>query len=615
MARAADGAGLAGDGLPPVTDPRKGTDYERLLGQFRQSLRIEPLAKTKLVTIAYESADPEFSALAANTIADQYIASVLDRRNAIENRASEWMDTRIAELRVKLEESERALLSFRRSNGLIELDGGVSQLGEQELLLTNAELAETRSEISNMGDLYGKVQSYQASSPQLLETLPFVQTDTLVRSVKTELGQAQRDLAEARNRYGDKHPIIIDASSRVASLRSTLNEHIGRVVATFENDYQLLQQRARSLEENMALSKENIQTIGQQRVTLEALEREVDANRDQYNRLYDRLTEVRTADGLDEASAVVAEPAWVPADPVKPNKKFIIALAAGFSLLLSALVAFVREYFDDTVNSSDDVERRLKTKLVGVLPRIDHGRLKRNDPAPLTPTEALKRSETYLEAVKTCRTALSLDDDGDRKVILITSSSPDEGKSTVALNLAYSFGRLERTLLIDCDLRRPSVARALGLPDGSDGLSNILRKESKDCIVYDVFDSFDCLTSGPVPDQPLEMLSSELFAKLVGKLRQRYDRIIIDSAPTHVVSDALVLSRVSDAVLYVVKPHTTSIKLIGNSLSRLTKAGASIAGVCMSQVDIDRQKSYDGFEFHGLGTGYHGYETPEQRAG
>ena len=596
-------------------DVRGAADYEKTLKRFRQSLRIDSVAKTKLVSIAFESADPEFSALAANMVADQYIESVLERRNALEDRASEWMEQRLAQLKLKLDESEETLLSFKRANGLIELDGGVSRLGEQELLLRNAELAEARSEISDMGDLYRKLESYKISSPELLETLPFVQSDVLVRSVKTELGQAQRDLVEARNRYGPKHPIIVDVRSRLESLRSILDGHIERAVTTFENDYQLLQQRIRSLEENVAFSKENIQAIGQQRITLEALEREASANRQQYDRLYDRFTEIRTADGLDEANAVVAEAAWAATDPVKPNKAFIVALAAGFALLLSAFVAFLLEYFDNTVNSAEDIEKRLKKKLLGVLPIVGRESSKRESLLPITPSEVIKTSDTYLEAVNTCRTALSIREDNHLQVILVTSSVPHEGKSTVSLNLAHSFGRLERTLLIDCDLRRPSVARALGLPAETKGLTNVLKREPKNCLRRNVFGSIDCLTSGPVPEQPLEPLSSDRFVELIEKLRTVYDRIIIDSAPTHVVSDALVLSKLADGVLYVVKPRTASIDVINSGLSRLADCGASVVGVCMSHVDIDKQKAHDGFEFHGLGTGYHGYGADDIRSG
>lgn len=588
------------------------SDFNERLNAFKESIRVSPVVKTKLITIKYESANPEFAALVANSVANEYIQSGLDRRNEFKGVASAWMDERVAELKLEMEKSEDALLAFKKANGLVDLNGGVGRLTEQELLSTSSELAAVNIELSSARDLYRKVQSFKASSPQSLESLPFVQNDALVRSTQNELGQIQRDLNESRNRYGPKHPRIVDTESRLATIRATLNRHISRTVTTFENDYQLLNQRVASLKANLEQGKENIQVMGEKRLTMEALERDVAANRDQYNGLFDRIMETRTTDGLDEANAVVAEAAWVPSDPVKPNKLLIVGLTILGAFMFASAVAFLLSFLDDTVTSTEDIEKRLKTRLLGVLPLVNDKSLKGKGVLPLTPNDVSTASETYSEAVNTCRTALSVrnerefGEDREFKVLLVTSSIPDEGKSTVALNLAHSFGQLERTLLIDCDLRKPSIAGALGIPAISVGLSSLLTQKPpvEHFIQRDVSDSFDCLTSGPLTEQPLEMLASDKFAKILELLKQRYDKIIIDSAPTHVVSDALVLSKLVDSVLYVVKPHKTPIKLIHSGLSRLEQAGASVAGVCVSQVDINKSHTYGGIEFHGFGINY-----------
>ena len=605
--------GESNDAVLDVTasliDRLNNAQYNKAINQFRESLSISPVVKTKLVTIKYESSDPEYSAIVANAVANQYIENAIEQRKFRRDEASEWMDSRIQELKVKLDESESALLSFKRANGLIDLDGDVGRLSDQQLLFMSSELAKAKGELSNARDLYLKTQTIKTSSPNLLETLPYVQNDVTVRSAKADLVRAQRDLNELRNRYGAKHPIIVDAESKFASLRSALNNNIERAVVTFETDYQLLQQRVESLETDVDQGKQSSQDIGQQKVSLDALEREAEANRDQYNRLFERITEIRTTDGLDEANAVVAEAAWVPTKPIKPNKALIIGLVMFGSLLLAAAISFIREYLDDTVNRKADIEKRLKTKLLGVIPKVEQGFLKRKIDTPLTPSDVADKSDTFLEAVNTCRTALSVRGGKDSKVILVTSSVPNEGKSTVALSLAYSFGQLERTLLIDCDLRRPSIATALGFQADSMGLTNLLLENSVQLgsVHADVLGSFDCLTSGPVPENPLELLATEKFAKGLNALRSHYDRIIIDSAPTHVVSDAIVLGQLVDTVLYVVKPHETPIKLVENGLSRLAEADSSVAGICISQLDSKKSKSYGDLEFHGFGLNYEGY--------
>jgi capsular exopolysaccharide synthesis family protein len=583
--------------------------YNEVVNRFKDAMSVSPVVKTKLVTISYESPDPEFSAMAANAVANQYIEQDLEQRSLRKEKASVWMNTRVQELKAKLDASESALINYKKENDLVDVSGDVSRLTDQQLIFMSNELIKAKAELSNATDLYVKTRNYKSSSPNLLVTLPYVQSDVAVRSASADIERAQRELAELRNRYGAKHPIIIDANSKLASLRSSLNENISRVVATFENDYQLLRQRVASIEATVAQDKLAIQNIGQQKVSLEALEREANANREQYNRMFDRITEIRTTDGLDAANAVVSEAAWVQTNPIKPNKALIVGFVLLGSLLFAAIVACIKEYLDDSVQRRADIEHRLNSKLMGVIPLVESVSSKRNPDSPLTPVVAAKSSETFIEAVNTCRTAITISSKKDSKIILVTSSVPDEGKSTIALNLAYSFGKMERTLLIDCDLRKPSIGAALGLPLNNVGLTNLLLGKSvkPGIIKCNVMDAFDCLTSGPIPEKPLELLASDKFAMGLKSLSQHYDRIIIDCAPTNVVSDAFVLSRLADEVLYVVKPYATPIKLIDNGLARLAEAKASVVGICISQLDTRKSKSYGDLEFHGYGHQYYGY--------
>ena len=586
----------------------EGGEFNQIVNRFRLSLRVSALKNTKLVKITFFSPDPEFAAIAANTIASEYIESGLDTRRVLKNQASDWMNIRTDELKARLEQSEQTLLAFKRDNGLIDLSGDVARLSEQELILDTSELTAAKRDLADARSVYDEIQKIKVSAPALLETLPEVQNDVLVRSVKTDYGRTLRELSELKNRYGDRHPRIIDAESRLESLRVALDGHINRVVATIESDLQLQQRRVASIEAGLVRGKENIQLIGQKKIMLEALEQEVSTNRDQYNRLFNRLTETRTADGLDAANAVIAERATVPGGPIKPDKRMILALSLIGSIALCSALAFLYEYLDKTVRSTDDVERRLGTKLIGILPLVNHRSMTRKKESPVIPWNMPAGHNPFAEAVNSSRTVLSMGDRSDSQVILITSSVPDEGKSTAALNLAYSFGQTERTLLIDSDLRRPSIGNAIGKPPSTSGLSSLLIQKSsaQESVTRGVHDTFDCITAGPITNQPLQMLSSVRFSRMLEALRQHYDRIIIDSAPVHSVSDALVLSKLSDAVVYVVKSHDTKIELVRSGLSRLRESGANIAGVLVSKVDVNRLIAYSGFMYHGC-YDHHGY--------
>lgn len=581
-----------------------------VLGGFMGRLSIDPVRKTKLVKISYESADPDHAAKVANTVAEQYIDSYLDAKMELTTRASTWLNERLSQLKLVLDESEDRLIAFKQANGLVDVGDSVGRLNEQELLLTTAELAQARSELSSKADLYREVQSFR-DQPDILESLPAFQADPLVQRVKIDIGQAQRQLDELRNRYGDRHPRVVDANSQLTTLNQAMEGHIARVIGSITKDYQLAQQRVASIEARLVTGKDEIQAIGTKKFELDALEREVATNQGIYDTFFSRITEAKSADGLEAANARVSDYAQAPVFPFKPKKQLIIALAALASLVLSMLMALLYEQLDDTVKGTNDIEGTLGLKMLGILPLIKGGLFNTKRNLPLSPLEIPEKNRTFAESVNTARTAICLDDGAaPRKVIMITSSVPGEGKSTAAVNLAYSLSHLERVLLIDCDMRRPTVAKASGFDRNVKGLSDLITKtaSAKDCIIRGVFEgAFDILPSGPLPEQPLELLSSKRFEKILEQLTNHYDRIVIDCAPTQAVSDALVLAKLSDATVYVVKSHDTSIELVKRGVQRLRQVNAPLAGALITQVDIDKITAYGGDYYYQGYYDYYGY--------
>jgi len=602
----------------PTPDPVARTDgsseltieQERVLAAFQKRLSVAPVRKTKLVNISFESADPVLAARVANTVGQQYITAYLDSKLEMTNKAQEWLGERLGTLKTQLDEAEDRLIAFKQENGLVDVDGGVARLNEQQLLLLTAELAQARSELASARDIAREVTRVQ-DQPDLLQSIPAIQADALVQGVRIQQGTAQRELDELRNRYGDRHPRVVDAIGRLASLDNTLQGHIRRVIGTVQKDLQLAEQRVASINANLASGKSDIQAIGNKKFELDALQREVTTKQGIYDQFYSRISEANSADGLETANARVSDYARPPVAPVKPKKQLIIALAALASLVLSMLMAFLYETMDDTVKSTNDIEGKLGLKLLGILPLIKGGMFGRNQELPLDPTQISDKKGTFSESVNTARTALTLDEgEGGRKVVMVTSSVPGEGKSTAAINLAYSFAQLERVLLIDCDLRRPTVAKAAGLDKNVTGLSNLITRTAtaRECIKRGMFGgTVDVLPSGPIPDQPLELLSSARFAKILEQLSDHYDRIVIDSAPTQAVSDALVLSKLCDGVVYVVKSHDTSLDLVKRGVQRLEQVKARLAGVLITQVDIDKITSYGGDYYYQGYYDYYGY--------
>lgn len=609
------------------------TDQQSVINAFMGRLTITPVRKTKLVKVSYLSADPVFAANVANTVGDQYIESYLDAKLERTSTAATFLNERLRELRGTLDESKGRLIAFKETNGLVDVDGSVGRLNEQQLLLATAELAQARSELAQQRSIYNEVQSLRGRT-DLLESIPAIQADPLVQRTKIDQGSAQRQLDELLNRYGERHPRVVDAKSQVATLSASLEGHVNRVIGTIANDFQLAQSSVSSIEAKLNVGKQEIQAIGSKKFELDELQNEVDTNQSIYDAFYNQITQAKSADGLESANARISDFAVASNNPVKPKKQLIIALAALASLILSMLMAFLYEQMDDTIKSTSDVEDKLGERLLGILPLVKGGVINQKDDRPVNPaylaSAALeltgKKKESihkFFESVDTARTAICLaDGDEFRKVIMVTSSKPGEGKSTTSLNLAYSLAKIERVLLIDCDLRKPTVAKTVITDDNVRanhvGLSELIAgtAAAKQCIIRGAFDqTLDVLPSGQLPERPLELISSLKFKKIIESLSKHYDRIILDCAPIQAVSDAQVLSRYTDAVVYCVEAQETPAEMVKRGLQRLRQVDAKIAGILVTQVDMEKIVSYGGDYYYQGMYDYYGYNEKGDRKG
>jgi len=313
-------------------------------------------------------------------------------------------------------------------------------------------------------------------------------------------------------------------------------------------------------------------------------------------------------------NATVAEYFLPALAPVSPNKPLIVGLAFIGALFLSMLAALISNGLDDSVKHPADLQNSLGERLIAIIPmfRKKERLIKRLN--PFNGKSNNNDSRRFSEAFTTARTNLILDQENrSGKTLLLTSSIPGEGKSMSSIGLARAFARMERVLLIDADIRRPSIGAALKFDKDTPGLTSYLASANPltDCIQHHQNGGFDVLCAGPGTSQPLEMLSSALFENLLHDLEKLYDRIIIDCAPVEAVSDALVLSRLADQVIYIVKSHDTSVRIVNNGLDKLRSVDAPLAGVMLSQVDLDKLATYGAdVEFHGL-YDYYGYSLPD----
>jgi len=420
------------------------------------------------------------------------------------------------------------------------------------------------------------LQSYKESNGLIdvkgVSTLTAQELDELT----TQLVIARAKYSELAKRYGAKHPKLIAARSEF-----------------------------KAAEKQLRHSKGKIQNIGRKEVKLRELQRQVKSNRQLYDTFMDSLKEASQAIDLQSSNARISDPAVAPVNPIKPKKKMIVGLAFFASLMLGVLLAFLFEALDRTFKSPSDIENKLKQAVLGVLPLIK-GNAKDRKSQSLTMLDDSNNS--YTEAMRTIRTGLILSSlDNPHKVILVTSSIPGEGKTSVSSNLAIAMAKMEKVLLIGADLRRPSLSKVFPTK-GSQGLSDIVAGTSKfGESIHHIDDAgIDFLPCGLLPPNPLELLSSDRFAKTMELLETKYDRIVIDSPPVQAVSDALVLSKYAKAVVYVVEADKTQEDLVKNGIKRLLQYDAPIAGIILNKFNVDKSVKY-GYDYSGYYDHY-GYD-------
>lgn len=387
---------------------------------------------------------------------------------------------------------------------------------------------------------------------------------------------AQFKLSEVGQRYGEKHPIYQQAQLDLAEAQQALQA-----------------------------ARQNALQVNRKEFGLQELLREVETNRNLYDTFFTRIKEANETRQLETPNARVVDPAVVPRIAVKPLKALTVALAFVLSLMLGVMLAFLLDYLDSTFKGPEDVEARLGVPMLGLIPIVSQ---KQGATQPLF---LQSDQQSFAEAVRTVRTGVVLSGlDTQHQIIVVTSSVPSEGKTTNSISLALAMAQMERILLIDADMRRPTVAKVLGIPGSSPGLSNLVAgtAELAQCIHHYKDGNIDILPAGLIPPNPLELLSSKRFKDVLNQLAEQYDRVVIDSAPTLAVSDAIMLSTLADSVIYVVKSDATSFHSARSGIQKLQRVNAPLIGAVLNQVNLTKASRYGGYYGY---YDYYGYKAKE----
>ena len=550
---------------------------------------IEPVRNSRLVRLHFDSPDPAFSQRAANALAEAYIASNLERRFDSSSYAKTYLEDRLQELRLKLEDSERQLVEFAQKEQIVGSGDNSGNLSEQDLGSLNTALSTARQD-----RIRAEARWRQAQASRGSVMLGEVGEASIIKSLQESRGKLMAEYQDKLRLYKPGYPLMVQLKGQMDEMDRQIAVEVGNIKSAIQAEFLAAQEQERLLSEQMALVKTDVLDLQSRSIQYNIFKREVDTNRQLYDGLLQRYKEIGVAAGVSNNNISVVDAAQ-PGSKYKPSITRNLALGLLAGLMLGVLLALAFEYLDDTLKAPEDVEKQLGLSVLGVIPMLK---------APMTPARALEDPRSaFSESYRSVRTALQFaTDSGVPRSLLVTSATPSEGKSTTALTLARNFAQLgKRVLIIDADLRNPSLHRALGA-ENSAGLSNYLAGAAKATEVILATDTpgLMFMPTGPLPPNPAELLMGPKMLSLISIAREKFDQVIIDGPPVMGLADAPILANIANGTLLVVEAGETRITIARNALKRLLAARAHVVGALLTKFNSKHAG-------HGYGYGAYNY--------
>ena len=594
-----------------VVPPKNGAEAPPpLLGAFLGGLRVNRVPNSQLLDVTFASTDPKLAAQIVNSHVDNFIEENFRSRYAATSLASNWLAGQLDELKAKVEASEDARISYERANQIWTLDDK-QDITTQKLSDLNRELTAAQA------DRINKEAGYQLAQTENYDAIPAVQASPVIQDALKRKSDLSSQYNQALDQYGPKFPKVVRLQEQLNDLDLLASDQKKIIVDQVEAEYQGSRQRELLLQQALDQQKMEASAMADKMVQYNILVRDAEANKQLYDGLLQKLKEAGINAGLRSSNIRVVDPALIPTAPTKPQKGRNIELAILAGLVGGIGLAFLREYMDNTVKNPDDIETLTRLPALAVVPAfaIEGGHRRTglskflkasriNGQGRAEIVSHVQPQSQMSEAFRALRTSLLLSQaDRPPQVILVTSALPSEGKTTAAANLALTLAQLgDKTLLIDGDLRKPGIARALDIADGRNvGLSSYLAGVSSlDTITlpYPGLTNLSVIPTGPVPPNPADLLSSCRLTEMIAELRTRFKFIVVDSPPVMAATDAVIISVVADGVVMVVRSGQTPKEAFTRTRDRLISVKAHILGVVLNAVDSTSPDYYYSYRYY-----------------
>jgi polysaccharide biosynthesis transport protein len=568
----------------------------QLVGMFQGSTRINVVPDTGLVDVTFQSSDPTVAMNAANAIVAAYKARDLQARYEGTTDISNWLADKLTGLKQQVETNQKALSDYIQQHNIAPTSAEGGSLVTDTLSTVNQQLAEAKA------DRIVKEARYKMAQTRNPELLISVAPGTILGSLRQQQADLMVQEAQLRSKYGPQYPKLIEMKKQLASIQSDIDTEINNLTTRFAVEYNAALETEALMQSRLDALKKEAYQENQSAAQFDILKHEAESAAELYDALELKLQEAGVTAGLNSNAVDVIDQATIPLAPILPRKRSDILFGFLGGLMVGIVLAFLLETIDDTLRTSEEAEAIAQLPTLAVVPHFAVKReavgAQQKGGANLLPdmVSYLDPQSIGAEAFRTLRSAILLSAvDRIPKVLLITSSFAEEGKSTTASNLAISFAqRQEKVLLVDTDLRRGTTHLKFGLPNRS-GLSSVLARESgAEAYEHPLPDlpGLTVLSRGPIAPNPGEMLASHAMEDLLKQWRATYDRIILDTSPILAVADSLGLAPQADGVLILVRSGVTRKKALIRTRDLLRRAGARISGTVVNDVNLKLEHYY-----------------------
>jgi capsular exopolysaccharide synthesis family protein len=607
-----------------VADPLQ-TDSNRtsgLLGAFRGNLRVTLIPNTRIIEIHYNSTDPQLAASVVNTLAATYVEQNFKTKFESTMQASDWLSKQLVDLQMKVETSQEKLVRYQKEHEILGTDEKTNIITEK-LDELNREMTAAESDRMQKEAVYRQTQS---SDPEVVAAAIIADTTGSAASTVSNLLDKLRDqqasiriqIADLSTQFGPSYPKIAQLNNQVKEIDRQLQAETEKAVDHLKGLYLAALQRENMLQGSFDKQKQEANKLNESAIEYSILKRDLDSNRTLYEGLLEKLKEAGVTAGLRSNNFRIIDAARVPTAPSEPNIPRNLSFALVLGVISGVGLAFLLENMDNTVRTPEQAQAVSALPSLGMIPlgskSGNHGpagkRLTLTASKEVVETVTLVRPQSQMaESYRALRTSLLLSNLGaPPKVIMVTSARPQEGKTTTSINTAIVLAQKGvRVLLIDADLRRPSVHKTLGMGPRS-GLSNVLTGSAtvqQTITTSPILANLFIMPAGTPPPNPAELLASANMKDLVAELRQQFDHIVIDTPPTLSVTDAVVLSPRADATILVIRSGQTTKQALRRARDILMQVNAHVAGVLLNAVDLTSPDYYYYYEYQGKYSHYY----------